>query len=46
MTDSEVVLNGFIEYGNKIFEMLNGIFSIIIYDTQQDKITLQEIHLV
>lgn len=40
MTDSEVVLNGFIEYGNKIFEMLNGIFSIIIYDTRQDKIII------
>ena len=39
-TDSEVILNGFIEYGNNFFEKLNGIFSIIIYDIKLDKITL------
>ncbi len=39
-TDSEVVLNGYVEYGNKIFKMLNGIFSIIIYDIHQEKIII------
>ena len=39
-TDSEVILNGFIEYGNDFFQKLNGIFSIIIYDKSQKKITL------
>jgi len=39
-TDSEVVLNGFVEYGNKIFKKLQGIFSIIIYDIHQDKIVI------
>ena len=39
-TDSEVVLNGYVEYGNKIFKMLNGIFSIIIYDINREKIII------
>ena len=39
-TDSEVILNGFIEYKNKIFKKLNGIFSIIIYDKVSDIITI------
>ena len=39
-TDSEVILSGFVEYGYKIFEMLDGIFSIIIYDIKEDKIVI------
>lgn len=39
-TDSEVVLNGYVEYGSKIFKMLNGIFSLIIYDIYQEKIII------
>ena len=35
-TDSEVILNGYIEYKEKIFKKLDGIFAIVIYDKKND----------
>jgi asparagine synthase (glutamine-hydrolysing) len=37
-TDTEVILNGFIEYGEKIAEKLNGMFAFAIYDKLNDKV--------
>ncbi len=33
-SDTETILYGYIEYGDKIFNMLNGIFALAIYNTQ------------
>jgi asparagine synthase (glutamine-hydrolysing) len=40
MTDTEVILYGFMQWGNAIFEKLNGMFAIAIYDSQEKQITL------
>ena len=37
-TDTEVILNGFIEYGEKIVEKFNGMFAFAIYDKVNDKV--------
>lgn len=37
-TDTEVILNGFIEYGEKIVEKFNGMFAFAIYDKLNDKV--------
>jgi len=37
-SDTEVVLNGFMEWGIKLFEKLNGMFAFSIYDKQAQKI--------
>lgn len=39
-SDTEVILKGFIEYREKIFSKLNGMFAIAIYDTFEDKLYL------
>ncbi len=39
-SDTEVILNSYQEYGNKCFSMFNGMFSIAIYDTINNKLTL------
>ena len=39
-SDTETILEGYLIYGNKIFEMLNGIFSICLYDLLNEKIVL------
>ena len=30
--DTELIINGYLVYGTEIFKLLNGIFSIVIYD--------------
>ena len=37
-SDTEVLLNGYIEYGRSILNKLDGIFSFIIIDKKRDKI--------
>lgn len=37
-TDTEVILNGYIEYGEKILDKLRGMFSFIIYDIKDNSI--------
>ncbi len=39
-SDTEVLLNYYLEYGEGIFEKLNGIFSISIYDKRNNTLTL------
>ena len=39
-SDTEVVVNGFEYWGNAVFEKLNGIFAISIWDKQENKLTL------
>jgi len=39
-SDTEVIVNGFGLWGNKIFKKLNGIFSIAIWDRELQKATL------
>jgi len=39
-SDTEVILEGFVEWGTAIFEKLNGIFAIAIWDKQQHKLYL------
>ena len=39
-SDSEIVLHLYEEYGEKAFEMLNGMFSIVLWDKNQAKLTL------
>lgn len=39
-TDTEVVLNGFVEYGTDFINYLDGIFAFIIYDRLQNSITI------
>ena len=34
-SDTEVVLNSFIEYGSKCLEMFNGMFALAIYDSNK-----------
>lgn len=35
-SDTETVLNGYIKLGNEIFRLLDGMFSIVIYDSFND----------
>ncbi len=44
-TDVEVILHGYIEWGNELWNKLNGIFSIVILDRRQKKIFLIRDHL-
>jgi len=37
-SDTEIILNGFIEWGIELFEKLNGMFAFSIYDKQAQKI--------
>ena len=37
-TDTEVLLNGFIEYKYKILEKIDGIFAFVIYDSLLDEV--------
>lgn len=37
-TDTEVVLNGYIEWGEAVLERLNGMFAMAIYDKQERKL--------
>ncbi|WP_394993434.1 asparagine synthase (glutamine-hydrolyzing) [Emticicia sp.] len=42
-SDTETILYGYIEYGENIFNQLNGIFALAIYDTQtQDCIIVRD----
>jgi len=34
-TDTEVLLNAYIQYGKDCLSMLNGMFAVVIYDTKQ-----------
>lgn len=44
-TDVEVILHGYIEWGDKLWNKLNGIFSIVILDRRKKKIFLIRDHL-
>lgn len=39
-SDTEVIIEGFSKYGNKFFELLEGMFAIVIYDSKLNKLTL------
>src|SRR6266851_6370810 len=39
-SDTEVLLAGYIEYGTKVLEHLNGIFAFAIYDKARDELFL------
>lgn len=39
-TDTEVLLNGYLEYGTQILERLNGIFAFGIYDTRDGSLVV------
>lgn len=39
-SDTEVVLEGYEKWGNKIFEKLNGMFALAIYDRRRNTLTL------
>ena len=39
-SDTETILVGYQKYGNDLFKMLNGIFSLAIYDKLKKKIVL------
>lgn len=39
-SDTEVILNGYRAWGNKVFARLNGIFAIAIYDRRRGKLLL------
>ena len=38
LSDTEVILNGFIEYGNRVVDMLDGMFSFVIYDRVESEL--------
>ena len=44
-SDTEVIINGYLEYGIKIIEKLNGMFAIALYDKKNDTIYLVRDHL-
>lgn len=44
-SDTEVILNGYLAYGCEIFEKLNGIFALAIYDSRLDMLVLARDHL-
>ncbi|UAY52229.1 asparagine synthase (glutamine-hydrolyzing) [Ferruginibacter albus] len=44
-SDTEVIIELFEQHGTKIFEWLNGMFAMAIYDTQQGVITLARDHV-
>ena len=37
-SDTEVILNGYIEYGDKILNKLRGMFAFVIYDTNDNSL--------
>lgn len=39
-SDTETILHAFQEYGTKLFQMLNGIFSIAFFDRRKNKIVV------
>ncbi|MDQ1238025.1 MAG: hypothetical protein QG577_209, partial [Thermodesulfobacteriota bacterium] len=39
-TDTEVLLNGYLEYGERILERLNGMFAFAIHDSRSGKLFL------
>lgn len=44
-TDTEVVLHGYEEWGDKLWEKLNGIFSIVVWDERNNELHLVRDHL-
>tara|TARA_A100001234_G_C12633054_1_gene389073 strand:- start:378 stop:2285 length:1908 start_codon:yes stop_codon:yes gene_type:complete len=44
-TDVEVILHGYAEWGEKLWTKLNGIFSIVIYDRNINKLFLVRDHM-
>ena len=39
-SDSEIILHLYLKFGTKVFERLNGMFSIVIWDTRLKKLTI------
>ncbi len=39
-SDTEVILNGYLKWGTQVFEKLNGIFAIALWDNSKKKIIL------
>lgn len=44
-SDTEVLLELFVQYGPSIFAMMNGMFAFVIYDTQEKVITICRDHI-
>jgi asparagine synthase (glutamine-hydrolysing) len=44
-TDTEVVLNGYKQWGTNVFNKLQGMFSIVIYDKTIDEVIIARDHL-
>ena len=44
-SDTEVILAGFTLFGEKIFKMLRGMFSIVIYDKRNKELFCARDHL-
>ena len=42
--DTEVFLTGFIEYGIKFFEMINGIFAVSLFDKKKSIISCKRFY--
>lgn len=40
MTDTEVILSGYREYGDEIFAKMNGMFALAIWDTVSSELTI------
>ncbi|MDX1935687.1 MAG: asparagine synthase (glutamine-hydrolyzing) [Flavihumibacter sp.] len=43
-SDTETLLYGFAEWGTAVFQQLNGIFAVAIYDRQQKQLTVARDH--
>lgn len=43
-SDTEVVLQAFVKWGEKSFDKLNGMFGVAIYDAKSDKLVLARDH--
>ncbi len=43
-TDTEVILNGYLEYGDSFLEKLSGVFAFAIYDRAEKKMILARDH--
>ncbi|MCC7430445.1 asparagine synthase (glutamine-hydrolyzing) [bacterium] len=39
-SDTEVILRGFLEYGDEVFNKLNGMFGLALYESQTNTLTL------
>ena len=45
VSDNEIIHSGYVEWGNDLFQKIEGPFAIIIYKKKEKKSLLQEMHL-